>query len=99
MTRALTYINIKAYHQWWAWIEVIAFSFWLVCKRTSGWKEKFLSLGGKEVFLKVMAQAIPSYAISVLKILQKKSKGIIATMFNYCWEDGANQKKIHWSAW
>jgi hypothetical protein len=20
-------------------------------------------------------------------------------MFNYCWEDGANQKKIHWSAW
>jgi hypothetical protein len=47
-----------------------------LCQRIEGWKEKILSLGGKEVLLKVVAQAIPSYAISVFKIPKSICKGI-----------------------
>jgi hypothetical protein len=45
-----------------------------ICKRISGWKEKLLSTGGKEVLSKAIAHAIPSYAMSVFKIPQKIAK-------------------------
>jgi hypothetical protein len=70
-----------------------------VIKRIDGWKEKLLSAGGREILLKAIAQAIPSYAMSVFKIPQKICKGIIAAMSKFWWGDGANQRKMHWLAW
>lgn len=35
-----------------------------VWKKIKGWKEKFLSRAGKEVLIKVVARAIPSYIMS-----------------------------------
>ena len=64
--------------------------------RLSGWKEKCLSTGGKEVLIKSVAQAIPTYVLSVFKI--PKSKGITAAISRFWWGDDATHKRMHWFA-
>jgi hypothetical protein len=42
-----------------------------VIKRIDGWKEKLLSAGGREILLKAIAQAIPSYMMSTFMISEQ----------------------------
>ena len=42
-----------------------------VWKRVQGWKEKLLSKAGKEIFVEVVAQAIPSYTMSCFDLTKK----------------------------
>jgi len=45
----------------------------VIC-RINGWKEKLLSMGGKEILIKSIAQAVPVYAVMVFKIPKKSAK-------------------------
>jgi hypothetical protein len=45
-----------------------------IMQRLKGWKEKFLSMGGKEILLKVVAQAIPIYAMGVFLLPKNISR-------------------------
>ena len=46
-----------------------------IVQRVGGWKEKLLSMGGKEVLIKSIAQAMPTYEMIVFKILKKYANG------------------------
>jgi len=67
--------------------------------KTKGWKEKLLSMGGKEILIKSIAQAVPVYAMMAFKILKNICKGISDTISQFWWGDEYDHKKIHWKAW
>ena len=58
-----------------------------------------LTLGGKEVLVKSVAQAIRTYAMSIFKIPKKKWKGITYAVSRFWWGDDATHKRPHWFAW
>ena len=39
-----------------------------IAKRITSWKEKFISKVGREVLIKLVAQAIPTYSMSLFKL-------------------------------
>jgi hypothetical protein len=70
-----------------------------VLARISGWKEKLLSLGGKEILIKAIAQAITVFAMMVFKITKNICKGISDAISQFWWGDEEEQKHMHWKAW
>ena len=70
-----------------------------ITKRVLGWKEKTISKAGREVLLKMVAQAIPTYSMSIFKISKKVCEGINSVMAKYWWGQTQSEKKIHWINW
>jgi hypothetical protein len=70
-----------------------------IIQRINGWKEKLLSIQGKEILLKAVAQAIPVYAMSIFQIPKGVCKGMMDAISQFWWGDDENDKKMHWFAW
>ena len=66
-----------------------------IIKRLESWKEKFLSMGGKEILLIAIIQAIPVYAMAVFKIPKKLCKEMTDAMAGFWWGDSDIQKRMH----
>lgn len=62
--------------------------------RISGWNTKLLSLGGKEVLIKSIAQSIPTFAMMVFKIPKNVCKGITDTISQFWWGDDNENRKM-----
>ena len=57
-----------------------------VTKRVMGWKEKkYISKVGREVLIKMVAQAIPTYSMSMFKISKKICEDINLALEKYWW--------------
>jgi hypothetical protein len=68
-----------------------------IIERINGWKEKFLSIGGKEILLKAVAQAIPVYAMSVFQIPIGVCKRMMDAISQFWWgDDDSGKKCIGW---
>ena len=54
-------------------------------KQLAGWKEKLLSKAGKEVLIKAVAQAIPTYTMSVFKLSNSLCEDLTSMIRNFWW--------------
>ncbi|KAL5541596.1 hypothetical protein UlMin_009306 [Ulmus minor] len=70
-----------------------------VVKKLQGWKEKFFSHGGKEVLLKAVVQAIPTYAMTCFMIPDSILKEIEAACARFWWGSSPDHKRVHWKKW
>ncbi|CDP14470.1 unnamed protein product [Coffea canephora] len=68
-------------------------------RKMHDWRNKLLSTAGKEVMLKAVSMAMPTYAMSVFKLPRKLCKDISALMANYWWGEANGKNKLHWLSW
>jgi hypothetical protein len=64
-----------------------------IIQRINGYKEKLLLLGGTEILLKAVAQAIPVYAMSIFLIPKGVCKRMMDAISQFWWGDDENSKK------
>lgn len=68
-------------------------------KKVSNWNNIYLSLVGKEILLKLVAQAIPTYAMSLFLLPKKLCKDMDVVMSRFWWSSGLNDNRIQWQKW
>ena len=64
--------------------------------KLQGWKEKLLSQVGKEVLLKAVVQAIPTFAMSCFCLLVGLCEDIEMLIWKFWWRQRGDRRKIHW---
>jgi hypothetical protein len=70
-----------------------------VWSRLNDWKVKFLSQAGKEILIKAVVQAIPTYSMSVFLLPNSLCKELNGLMQRFWWGHKENNSKIHWMSW
>ena len=70
-----------------------------VWKKLQGWKENLSSQVGREVLIKAVIQAIPTYTMSFFKL----PKGLVRELENliqkFWWGYSGDSRKVHWVCW
>lgn len=67
-----------------------------VTRRIEGWDGRLISKPGKEVLIKLVAQSLPSYAMSVFLLPLEITKDIERTISKYWWSSKPNKGRgIH----
>ncbi|XP_065638811.1 uncharacterized protein LOC136071439 [Quercus suber] len=70
-----------------------------VSNKLAGWKEKLLSSAGKEVLIKAVAQAIPSYTMSCFKLPNTLCDELTGMVRQFWWGQVKDEKKLAWMSW
>ena len=67
-----------------------------IWQRLQGWKEKLLSQAGREILIKAVIQAIPTYAMSVFQFPAGLCADICSMANRFWWGQRGGNRKIHW---
>lgn len=70
-----------------------------IWRKIQGWKEKLLSKPGKEVLIKAIAQAIPTYVMSLFHIPSGIIDEIHSSLARLWWGSKGEARKMHWMSW
>ena len=70
-----------------------------VWKKLQGWKEKLLSVTSREVLIKAVIQAIPTYTMSCFKLQKGLIKELEVLIRKFWWGYTDDSKKVHWVSW
>ncbi|XP_019154646.1 PREDICTED: uncharacterized protein LOC109151183 [Ipomoea nil] len=68
-------------------------------QRFGSWNKKLLSKAGKEVLLKSVAQAMPTYTMSIYLLPTSLCIALERLMKRYWWGQSGSQNSIHWMSW
>jgi hypothetical protein len=67
-----------------------------ICKHMQGWNNFFLPWAGKEILVKAVAQAIPTFAMGCFDLLKTLCDQIGVMICRFWWNHQEGKHKIHW---
>ena len=70
-----------------------------IWQKIQGWKEQLLSQAGREVLIKSILQAMPTYSMNCFKLPRSLCKDIESLIRKFWWGYRGEQRKTHWVAW
>ena len=70
-----------------------------VCNKLVGWKGKLLSLGGKEILIKAVAQVVPAYTMSCFQLPKILCDDLEKLMRSFWWGQKHQEPKMAWVGW
>ncbi|XP_075485267.1 putative mitochondrial protein AtMg00310 [Primulina tabacum] len=72
-----------------------------VLKKSQSWNSNFFSMGGREVLIKAVLQAIPTYAMSCFKLPITLCRNIEQVFAKFWWNAHMviKKKRMHWAKW
>ncbi|XP_062011572.1 uncharacterized protein LOC133728174 [Rosa rugosa] len=68
-------------------------------KKLISWRSKILSTGGKELLLKVAAQALPNYVMNCYLLPKSLCDDLQQLCAQFFWGSTDEKRKIHWRSW
>ena len=67
--------------------------------KLSGWKEKPIFQASKEVLIKAVAQALPTYTMSVFKLPDSLCDELTRMILRFWWGQKDGKNKMAWLSW
>ena len=58
-----------------------------------------LSSAGREIFIKAVCQAIPTYSMSCFKLSKKFCKRLTSVVARFWWGGDEKKRRMHWKKW
>ena len=71
----------------------------MVGRKIAGWKGKLLSNAGREILIKAVAQATPTYTMSCFKLPDSLCKELNSMVRNFWWGQKDEERKMAWISW
>ncbi len=68
-------------------------------RKVQGWKERLLTQAGKEVLIKAVLQAIPTYTMHCFKLPKRLCTDLEGIIRNFWWGHTGDSRKVHWVKW
>lgn len=70
-----------------------------VSRKIEGWKGKLLSNAGREILIKAVAQAIPTYTMNCFKLSNSLCSELNSLVGDFWWGRKENAQKNAWVSW
>lgn len=70
-----------------------------IMSKLKGWKERAPSKDGREVLIKSVIQAIPTYVMSCFVFPKAMCEAIEKAIARFFWGASEEERKIHWASW
>jgi hypothetical protein len=70
-----------------------------VWKKVLGWLEQLLLVGGKEILIKSVAQAVPTFSMSCFKLPRGLCDHINSLLWKFWWESKEGKRRTCWVSW
>jgi hypothetical protein len=77
-----------------SWVSAFSGIKGKIWTQINGWNKSFLSLAGKEILLKAVIQAIPTYTMNVLQLSKTLCKEINFMMPKFLWGSKVKRKRV-----